>query len=194
MHIIRINLGWKMKKTYIASLFLSSTVLIFLFMKIIGWSIVINEQPIDKWIALIAVISVPSSVYMIINKNTIATNSQETKGRDNFAILSFILVFCWLGWAFIIQPKYYTYIVSDNILQQPYIVIENRNTKTQRNSYQVINTEYTLFKSVTQILFKKESVVIAERNMTYSLRNEAKTEVIDGNVYITTSKGTLLVR
>ena len=87
-----------MKKTiYIASLTLSSIVLLFLIMKFFGFAIVFNRTIIDKWIALIALFSLPTSIHMFINKKNLNMLNIRT-------MLVAIIVLIWCNWSFRVQP------------------------------------------------------------------------------------------
>ncbi|MBO0587612.1 MULTISPECIES: hypothetical protein [unclassified Sporosarcina] len=178
-----------MKKIYIASLSLSSIVLLFLIMKFFGWTVVINQLVFDKWIALIAVFSVPTSVYMILSK--LKTHSGTVK---KLALFSVILTSLWCLWAFKVQPYYFAYVGQNDILPQSYLVSEKRNSKTPETKFDVFDTKYTIFKSVTPFLFKKESTIVNERGIIFMSRKIVKTVIIDGDIYITNGGGLLPVK
>lgn len=177
-----------MKKIYIASLSLSSIVLLLLIMKFFGWTIVINRTIFDKWLALLALFSVPSSVYMILSKKNV-----NKRATNKITILIIIIVSMWFLWSFKVQPNYYGYVESNNILPKPYLVSEKKNSKTPETKFDIFYTKYTLYKSVTPFLFKKESTVVEERSIIFMKKNLEMVE-IDGGNYIKSSKGLIPIK
>ncbi len=132
---------------YIALLILSFIVLLFLIMKFFGFFIVVNRSIIDKWIAWIALFSLPTSIHMFINKENLNMLNMRT-------MLVAIIVLIWCNWSFRVQPIYTAYVESNNFLSKPYLISEKRNTKTPLIE-DVFYTKYTIYKSITPFLFKK---------------------------------------
>ncbi|MCM3636107.1 hypothetical protein M3152_00135 [Sporosarcina luteola] len=172
------------KMIYIASLTLSSIVLLFLMMKFFGFAIVVNRTIIDKWMALIALFSLPTSIHMLINKENLNMLNVRT-------ILVAIIVLMWCNWSFRVQPIYTAYVESNNILAKPYLISEKKNSKTPLIE-DVIYTKYTIYKSITPVLFKKDSKVVEERGIIMFKENIVKTVEIDGKIYIKTDNSRLL--
>ena len=174
------------KMIYIASLILSSIVLLFLIMKFFGFAIVVNGSIIDNWIALIALFSLPTSIHMFINKENLNMLNMRT-------MLVAIIVLLWWNWSFHIQPNYTAYVERNNILSKPYLISEKRNSKTPLIE-DVFYTKYTIYKSITPVLFKKESTVVEERGIIRLKESIVKTVEIDGKIYITTGNGLLPIK
>lgn len=174
------------KMIYIASLILSSIVLLFLIMKFFGFAIVVNRTIIDKWIALIALFSLPTSIHMFINKENLNILNMRT-------MLVAIIVLLWWNWSFHIQPNYTAYVESNNILSKPYLISEKRNTKTPLIE-DVIYTKYTIYKSITPVFFKKESKVVEERGKIRFQQNRVKAVEIDGKIYFKTGNRLLPIK
>lgn len=172
------------KMIYIASLTLSSIVLLFLITKFFGFAIVVNRTIIDKWIALIGLFSLPTSIHMFLNKENLNMLNIRT-------MLIAIIVLMWCNWSFRVQPIYTAYVESNNILSKPYLITEKRNSKTPLIE-DVIYTKYTIYKSITPVLFKKESKVVEERGIIKFKESIVQTIEIDGKVYIKTGNRLLL--
>ncbi|MEK5071719.1 hypothetical protein [Sporosarcina sp. FSL K6-1508] len=178
-----------MKKTYIVLLSLSSIIIFLFIMKFFGWTIVVNSTVIDKWLLLIAVFSFPSSIYIISVKKNV-----NIRVADTLSILVAIIVITCCFRAFILPPYTYAYIESNNLLSKPYLVSEKRNVKTALSKFDVFYTKYTIYKSITPFLFKKESTVVGERGEIFLKKYMVKTVEIDGNIYITSGNVLLPIK
>ena len=77
----------------------------------------------NKWIALIALFSLPTSIHMFINKENLNVLNIRT-------MLVAIIILMWCNWSFRVQPIHTAYVESNNVLSRPYLISEKRNSKT----------------------------------------------------------------
>ncbi|WP_338653314.1 hypothetical protein MKY15_12965 [Sporosarcina sp. FSL K6-1540] len=177
-----------MKKIYIALLSLASIVIFLFIMKFFGWTIVVNRTSIDKWLLLIAVFSFPSAIYIISVKKDVNIRAADTL---SFFVIIIVTTCCFR--AFLLPTYFYAYVESNDILSKPYFISEKTNSKTPLIE-DVFYTKYTIYKSITPVLFKKESTVVEERGIIRLKESIVKTVEIDGKIYITTGNGLLPIK
>lgn len=179
------------KNIYSLSLFLTLIVFVFVFMKLLGFIFWINGGLLDKWIALIGLFAIPTSVYFFLKKWKVRTWKTLI-----FNIPIVVIHLVWLWSSVKHQPYYYAYLESNHVLSSPYVIKENPNKRTRVGYSNVTLKEYILYKSVNSILFVKESVrEEPEGRLTQSIglgRGHAVEK--DGHIYIETDIGDLLIK
>jgi len=178
-----------MKKIYIALLSLASIVIFLFIMKFFGWTIVVNRTSIDKWLLLIAVFSFPSAIYIISVKKDVNIRAADTL---SFFVIIIVTTCCFR--AFLLPSYYYAYVESNDILSKPYFISEKRNSQTPQKNSDIFYTKYIIYKSITPVLFKKESTVVEERGIIRFMKSILETVEIDGKFYITNGDGFLPIK
>ncbi|PEZ01825.1 hypothetical protein CN326_20720 [Bacillus sp. AFS018417] len=175
------------KNIYGLSLFLTLIVLVFVFMKLLGFIFWINGGLLDKWMALIGLFAIPTSIYFFLKKWKVRTSK--------ILILNILIVIIHIVWLWLSvkqQPYYYAYLESNQVLSSPYVIEESRNTGPRIHySSNVTWKGYTLYKSVNSILFVKESVRKSQYGrLTQSIRlGRGHAVEKDGHIYIETDIG-----
>lgn len=170
------------KSIYTLSKFLTIVVLMFIFMKFIGFVLWVNNAPLDKWIALIGLFAVPTFVYIFLR-------SKEVKTRKviSIAVLMVIIQAGWL-WSSFAQQESYAFVNSNNINSTPYLVHENQGEFE-------VPSEYTLFAAINPYLFVKDSVHEETRGLVKSIQlNGGAFRLSSNSVYIGTEGGSLFIR
>jgi len=175
------------RSIYILSLFLTVVVFLFIILRILGFILWVNNAPLDKWIALIGLLAVPTFVYIYLK-------NKEVTLRKIQKIIGFITIVHvgWLWWAMMQYPSY-AFVGSNNINSTPYIFHENEISNSLHNKES--KSEYTLFSQVNSYLFAKDSVVEANRGIVPSIQlRGAKFTTISNSVYLETKSGIIFIR
>ncbi|MED2838059.1 hypothetical protein P4255_11115 [Bacillus wiedmannii] len=176
-------------KTYYLSIIFTSLVCLFLFTKALGFIFWINGAPIDKWVALVGLFTIPIFTYYSF------TGQNFKKTQKTVTIVIIIVQIIWLKWA-INQSKYYVHVNSNNILPSPYIIQETPNSDTPISLSQRLLTNYTFYKSIHSYLYVRENVTESDRGIVDWIKyfdSEIKEEK-EGRIYIETYKGTLFFK
>ncbi|MED4072160.1 hypothetical protein [Priestia endophytica] len=160
------------KGMYRLSLCLTLGVFIFLLMKGIGFIFWINGGLLDKWIAIIGLVT---ALYLFLNpkKGTL-------KIVQKLMIGSILFHAVWLWWSVEYQQYEYAYAGKNQMLSTPYVIHQATNWGFSLESRDITNT-YILYKSVTPFLFMRVSIKASEPRLVnrINLSNWKGTKIDD---------------
>lgn len=154
----------------------------FIFMKFLGFVFWVDNAPLDKWIALFGLFTVPTFIYIFLR-------SKEVNLRKVIS-LTVLVVIIHAGWLLssFAQHKSYAFVDRNDINSTPYLVHENQNDFN-------VPSEYTLFAAINPYLFVKDSVHEETRGLVESIQlNGGAFRLSSNSVYIGTEGGSLFIR
>lgn len=154
------------KVMYRSSLCLTIGVFVFVLMKGIGFIFWINGGLLDKWIAIIGLIAMPTFFYLFLK-------DRQTKVKTIKRVLIGAILFhtLWLWWSIQKQPYDYAYAKKNQFSSTPYVIHETNSWEYSFVPTEQLTSTYVLYKSVNPILFrrvsthKKEPGLVREINL-----------------------------
>lgn len=166
-----------MKKViYQSSLFLTLGVFIFLLMKGIGFIFWINGGLLDKWVAIIGLLAVPTFFYLFLK-------DRKSKGKTIRRVMIWSILFhtVWLWWSTQKQPYDYAYTKKNQFLSTPYVIHETNSWEYSFVPTEQLTSTYILYKSVNPILFRRVSTHKVEPGLVreINLANRKGTKIDD---------------
>ncbi|PGP21056.1 hypothetical protein COA01_16075 [Bacillus cereus] len=170
------------KNIYTLSKILTIVVLMFIFMKFLGFVFWVNHAPVDKWIALFGLFVIPTFVYIFLR-------NKEVK-PSTFISITVLVVIIHVGWLLssFSQQESYAFVDKNDINSTPYLVHENQSGFD-------VPSEYTLFAAINPYLFVKDSVHEETRGLVKSIQiNGGAFRLSSNSVYIGTEGGSLFIR
>ncbi|MFP3845673.1 hypothetical protein [Priestia filamentosa] len=162
-----------MKKVmYRTSLYLSIGVFVFILMKGIGFIFWINGGLLDKWVAIIGLVT---ALYLFLN-----SKRGIPKIVQKVMIGSILFHAVWLWWSVGYQQYEYAYAGENQMLSTPYVIHQATNWGFSLESRDITNT-YILYESVTPFLFMRVSIKEGEPGLVnhINLSNWKGTKIDD---------------
>ncbi|MFP7173892.1 hypothetical protein [Priestia filamentosa] len=164
------------KGMYRLSLCLTLGVFIFLLMKGIGFIFWINGGLLDKWVAIIGLLAMPTFFYLFLK-------DRQTKGKIIRKVLIGAILFhtLWLWWSIQKQPYDYTYAEKNQIFSTPYVIHETNSWEYSFVPTEQLTSTYIMYKSVNSVLFRRVSTHKEEPGLVreINLANRKGTKIDD---------------